>query len=99
MEVTDGSVHVRWEHIQTIPSQLVQYYGYYVHIETHDSGVSNKVTHNVTFTGAKGSAEITKLMYNTNYTVVIEPFRRQDGNIDRGTAYPSQSFKTDFSSK
>ncbi len=99
MEVTDDSVHVRWEHIQTIPSQLVQYYGYYINIKHYINDTTVDLMHNVTFTGAEGSAEITDLMYNTNYTVVIEPFRRQDGNIDRGKAYPSQSFKTDCSSK
>ena len=93
-DITDSAVAVIWREPDNIPSGLEDHYMYRMWLQA--DGAAEKMREPVKKKKDKGLIEsrITGLRFNTNYSVGVKPYRRQNGGQDGGNITGVTRFKT-----
>ena len=92
--INSSSAVVRWPKANDIPSGLESYYYYVVWL--HVDGQRSWRKADITQTADMDQLEshITGLVFNTHYSVKVDPYRRHNGKHEGGTATDVATFKT-----
>lgn len=90
---TNNSITVIWQHLFNISTELKQHYGYFVKYKEHDKGTVYQTAINISY-NSTAWYHIDNLTYNTEYDILIEPFRTDRGEIQTGRPYPVITEKT-----
>ena len=93
-DITYSSVTVSWSKARNIPSGLEDHYFYLLWLQA--DGEADKIIDRIAQGPGKRRIEsrITRLKFNTNYSIRVKPYRRHGGEQEGGTATGVTRFKT-----